>query len=169
MESWQGTPQVVQHWVCASICCYYICRQCTLPVIVLLLRYHMLTVAELGSLLCEWQHKTWSTCMCFLSVSEACSARSKSFTRSLRARRSLSPLLTASSCCWSKIWVVVRRSSSPRFPIMRHPNNTACSRLSDLILTPLRNGFWAACLHCADEGYFRVWHKQTAKSFPELI
>lgn len=60
------------------------------------------------------------TCVCFLSTSRACSARSRSFTLSLRALRSRSPLLAASSCCWSNSWVVVSRSSSPCFTANTH-------------------------------------------------
>lgn len=62
------------------------------------------------------EHQRVCTCVRFLSVSQACSARSKSFTLSESALLSLSPLLAVSSCCCSKIWVVVRRSSRPRLP-----------------------------------------------------
>lgn len=82
---------------------------------------HMLITADPLPLLCKHVREECvcvcvCTCMFFLSVSDTCSARSKSFSRSETALLSLSALLTASSCCCSKICVVLRRSSSPRFP-----------------------------------------------------
>ena len=120
-----------------GICCYYIPRDHVSRPGSTVECCHMVIIADQWSPLCPWQHKCMvcvcvcvcmctlvhkrvCTCVCFLSMSEACSARSKSFTRSVSALLSLSPLLTASSCCWRNIWVVVRRSSSPRFPTVTH-------------------------------------------------